>query len=241
MMRYIAICGAEKSENSFLLHSLLPLRLHCPGLELVTFDQPGTLLEEYRQNRRFDLVLLDVGKNGEGLSTAMKLHQIHPALSLILLADNEKWAIPGYHTRACAYIPRPFESASLQREVYQALTHCETPDFYFSFFSEEGTVQIKHSEIFYFESDVRRITLVTKSGSYKFSGQISQIAQQLSPFGFIRTHKSYVVNLQHISNLFGEVITLSDGRQIPCSRMHRQEVAHRIIQRQPPAQLWNKC
>ncbi len=238
MIRYIALCGSGKEENAQLLRHLAPLRPGFPGLEFVSFDSPKILLEQYRQGRRFDLILLDTGADGSGLSAAIQLHLLHPAMSLILLADDERWAIPGYRTRACGYLTRPFQPLLLQNEVYLALTHCETPDFYFSFTSEEGTVQIKHSEIYYFESDVRRITLVGREASYQFSGQISQIAQQLSPFGFARTHKSYVVNLLHVENLFRDVLTLSDGRQVPCSRMHHQEVASRIIQRQPSSALW---
>lgn len=179
-----------------------------------------------------------MGDDGAGLSAAIQLHRLHPAMSLILLAGSDRWAIPGYRTRACGYLVRPFSGALLQEEVWQALTHCETPDFYYSFTSEEGTVQIKHSEIYYFESDVRRITLVGESASYQFSGQISQIAQQMEPFGFARTHKSYVVNLLHVENLFREVLTLANGSQVPCSRMHHQEVARRIRDRQPSTELW---
>ena len=237
MIRYIALCGRDRQENSQLLHSLAPLNRRV-GLEFVFFDSGRTLLDEYNRGRRFDLILLDVGEDGSGLSAAIQLHRLHPAMSLILLASSEQWAIPGYRTRACGYLVRPFSGVALQEEVWLALTHCETPDFYYSFSSEEGTVQIKHSEIYYFESDVRRITLVGESASYQFSGQISQIAQQMEPFGFARTHKSYVVNLLHVENLFRDVLTLANGCQIPCSRMHHQEVARRIRDRQPSSELW---
>lgn len=237
MIRYIALCGHNRQENLQLLAGLDPLKKHM-GLEFVCFASPRTLLAEYARGRRFDLILLDVGSDGDGLSTAIQLHRVHPAMSLLLLADSERWAIPGYHTRACGYLVRPFPEELLCREVWLALTHCETPDFYYSFSSQEGTVQIKHSEIYYFESDVRRITLVGENARYQFSGQISQIARQLEPFGFARTHKSYVVNLLHVENLFRDVLTLANGSRVPCSRLHHQEVTRRIRERQPPAELW---
>lgn len=237
MIRYIALCGRDRQENSHLLRGLAPLKKR-GGLEFVCFESRRTLLEEYARGRRFDLILLDVGEDGAGLADVTQLHRVHPAMSLILLAGSGEWAIPGYRTRACGYLVRPFSGALLQEEVWQALTHCETPDFYYSFSSEEGTVQIKHSEIYYFESNVRRITLVGESASYQFNGQISQIARQMEPFGFARTHKSYVVNLLHVENLFRDVLTLTNGSQVPCSRLQHQEVARRIRGRQPPSELW---
>ena len=167
MIRYIALCGRDRQENSHLLRGLAPLKKR-GGLEFVCFESRRTLLEEYARGRRFDQILLDVGEDGAGLADATQLHRVHPAMSLILLAGSGEWAIPGYRTRACG------------------------------FSSEEGTVQIKHSEIYYFESNVRRITLAGESASYQFNGQISQIARQMEPFGFARTHKSYVVNLLHV-------------------------------------------
>ena len=237
MIRYIALCGRGRQENLQLLQGLAPLKKH-GGLEFVCFESGRTLLEEYARGRRFDLILLNVGEDGTGLNEAIQLHRVHPAMSLLLLADDERWAIPGYRTRACGYLVRPFSEPLLREEVWLALTHCETPDFYYSFSSEEGTVQIKHSEIYYFESDVRRITLVSEGASYQFSGRISQIAHQLEPFGFARTHKSYVVNLLHVENLFRDVLTLANGSQVPCSRMHHQEVTRRIRERQPSSELW---
>lgn len=237
MIRYIALCGRDRQENLQLLQGLAPLKKH-GGLEFVCFESGRTLLEEYARGRRFDLILLNVGEDGTGLNEAIQLHRVHPAMSLLLLADDERWAIPGYRTRACGYLVRPFSETLLREEVWLALTHCETPDFYYSFSSEEGTVQIKHSEIYYFESDVRRITLVGEGASYQFSGRISQIAHQLEPFGFARTHKSYVVNLLHVENLFRDVLTLANGSQVPCSRMHHQEVPRRIRERQPSSELW---
>ena len=237
MIRYIALCGRGRQENLQLLQGLAPLKKH-GGLEFVCFESGRTLLEEYARGRRFDLILLNVGEDGTGLNEAIQLHRVHPAMSLLLLADDERWAIPGYRTRACGYLVRPFSEPLLREEVWLALTHCETPDFYYSFSSEEGTVQIKHSEIYYFESDVRRITLVSEGASYQFSGRISQIAHQLEPFGFARTHKSYVVSLLHVENLFRDVLTLANGSQVPCSRMHHQEVTRRIRERQPSSELW---
>ena len=66
----------------------------------------------------------------------------------------------------------------------------------------------------------------------------ARLPSSWSPFGFARTHKSYVVNLLHVENLFRDVLTLVNGSQVPCSRMHHQEVTRRIRERQPSTELW---
>lgn len=46
MIRYIALCGRDRQENSNLLRGLAPLKKR-GGLEFVCFESRRTLLEEY--------------------------------------------------------------------------------------------------------------------------------------------------------------------------------------------------
>ena len=69
MIRYIALCGRDRQENSQMLRGLAPLKKR-GGLEFVCFESSRTLLDEYARGRRFDLILLDVGEDGPFPATA---------------------------------------------------------------------------------------------------------------------------------------------------------------------------
>ncbi|MCX6224249.1 MAG: LytTR family DNA-binding domain-containing protein, partial [Bacteroidia bacterium] len=54
----------------------------------------------------------------------------------------------------------------------------------------------------------------------------------LESCGFIRTHQSHLVNLNHIQTLVkrdGGYLKMSDGSSVPISRSRKEELSRRII------------
>ena len=50
------------------------------------------------------------------------------------------------------------------------------------------------------------------------------IDEKLSNAGFLRIQKSFLVNLAHVSEIFTELIVMSDGSKLPISRGKTREV-----------------
>lgn len=48
--------------------------------------------------------------------------------------------------------------------------------------------------------------------------------ESLSEQSFFRIHKSYVVNLKHIRNIFKDTVTLENGEELPLSRHRSKEL-----------------
>ena len=57
-------------------------------------------------------------------------------------------------------------------------------------------------------------------------GRMDRVQEQR----FIRIHKSYIVNFDHISEFCRQSIVLRDGTQLPVSRTYRAAVSERIHQ-----------
>lgn len=80
----------------------------------------------------------------------------------------------------------------------------------------------------------RDILFIEASGSYCcihlasgkeifLSMNLSRISEQLSPRQFARVHRSYVVNMEHVDSLDGNILYIARHR-IPISRRHMDEV-----------------
>jgi len=87
---------------------------------------------------------------------------------------------------------------------------------------------IDANQILYCKSDGSYTTVFMKDGEeHLVSKNIKHIEQILPSEMFIRTHKSYIVNLKEIKELIkhgnGEIV-LSNERIIPISRSHRKQV-----------------
>lgn len=91
-------------------------------------------------------------------------------------------------------------------------------------------VFVSTDEIDWVEADANYIRLhVTGRPPLLFRKPISKFAEQLDHERFIRIHRSYIVNVSRIRELqpcnSGEfIVSLRNGKELPCSRTYRQVV-----------------
>ena len=82
-------------------------------------------------------------------------------------------------------------------------------------------------EIDWIGADANYVRLhITGKQPVLFRKPISHLAEQLDKSGFIRIHRSYIVNVSRIRELqpcnSGEfIVSLRDGKELPCSRSYR--------------------
>jgi len=91
-------------------------------------------------------------------------------------------------------------------------------------------VFVSTDEIDWVEADANYIRLhLTGRQPLLFRKPISKFAEQLDRERFIRIHRSYIVNVNRIRELqpcnSGEfIVSLRDGKELPCSRTYRHVV-----------------
>ena len=61
------------------------------------------------------------------------------------------------------------------------------------------------------------------------NGTISSLEEQLRPDGFIRIHKSFLVNVSHIYNIFKDSVTMDNKEVLPMSKHKRREVNQEFL------------
>ena len=94
---------------------------------------------------------------------------------------------------------------------------------------KDGTqiTRIKTSEIYYIEATGNYLKLYTTKGVMLHRQTVKELVDMLTGLNFIRTHKSYVVNMEHISRIETHQLTI-DNQQVPLSPNYRTEVWSRL-------------
>lgn len=84
---------------------------------------------------------------------------------------------------------------------------------------KQKTQDIPYSKIIFFEARDKKLVLRLREQELTFSGTLSQLTEQLPP-EFIRCHKSFLVNREHIVSVdrSSDMIDLDDGSALPISR-----------------------
>ena len=66
---------------------------------------------------------------------------------------------------------------------------------------QDRTHVLTISEIVYLESNLRHVIFYTSDNSFRTVGKLDLYEQDLSPYGFLRCHQSFLVNMKFIKNI----------------------------------------
>ena len=88
-------------------------------------------------------------------------------------------------------------------------------------------------DILYIESEGNYLNFYTKNDTIKIRETMTNIEKELCGKGFIRCHKGYLINGEHIEKMKGAEIDLQcDGicRTVPVGRSYEKDVRKKIME-----------
>ena len=97
------------------------------------------------------------------------------------------------------------------------------------FESVEGKVTIRPSEILYIEAYDHKNTIHTRNQKYHIYESINSLETRLKDEGFIRVHRSYIVNTDHIRKINNYMMTLDCNVELPISKAKYKDIKRLIL------------
>ena len=229
-MYKVAICDDNPADLQLITDYLTEPEFHYP-LELFSFHDGVELAHAYQKEGQFDLIILDMMMDRlNGIETALKIRKVDQNVAILIVTATVEYAIEGYKINAARYIVKPVSKREFQKITRNIFAFIDKKrGAYYRFPSKSGTTVISMEDIFYFESDIRSIHISSRQGDYTFTGRISAVEEQTEGHGFLRVHKSFIVNLKHVHNIFKDSVTLDNGEVIPLSRHRHREVNQKFL------------
>lgn len=213
----IGICD----DNAFhrkMVHEWLRANRNRLGVtEIREFDSGENVLG-YLNTHSFEILFLDCRMGGmDGISTAREIRKINRVVVLIALTDYKDYALYGYDVDIHNYIMKSefqsrieavFESAARYARNHAAVMY--------RFRVGATSVKVRVPDIQYLENRLRKVRVyLSDSKVYDFYGKLNEAENELKEHGFIRPHKSYLVNLQYIYKFGPREIELTTETRIP--------------------------
>lgn len=189
-------------------------------LQVDTYSSAGELLHYYRVAGRYDLVLLDIAMSGmDGMTAARAIRGFDLGAKIIFITGQKEYLAEGYEVEAFRYLLKPIHPEqlfSVLDAVVDKLVKQNGETLLFA--TETGQVKIRLADISYFESRGHFLEVHYLQGKIKIRANLSTMEQNLKEQGFIRNHRSYLVNLRRIYRLTSRCCHLDDGKKVPVSR-----------------------
>lgn len=194
-------------------------------IELFVFDNGRDILLNSLKCS-FDIIFLDIDMPElTGLETANKIRKYNNNVILIFVSNMERFVFESIKCAPFRFVRKWMMEDELP-EVLEALAAKMSKDrMYFRFSCNGEQHEIRLADIVYFESFKHNIVLHSISGKqYNVQCTLDRLQSLYEPYGFIRTHKSYIVNYRYVYELNKTFLVLDNSEVIPLSRQRNAKV-----------------
>lgn len=201
----IAVVDDERPARSELIHQIREI---LPEAGIFEADS-GVAALELLGSQSFDILFLDINLNDmEGTTLAAAVKRMMPDARIIFATAYSDYAVKAFELGVENYILKPFEPERVKQVLERCVLNMEerkaapASTGRLAVNTNRKTVFLEISQIAYIETQGRSCILHTQSGDYAENLLLGDYEKKLSPYGFYRIHKSYLVNLNAVSELF---------------------------------------
>ena len=190
-------------------------------------DVPAGMLE------RYDMAFLDIdfsGKNYTGIDIARRLRSLRRDAVILFVTNFPEYAPEGYEVQAFRYLLKSAVPAKLESYLEQALEQLErtTKTVTLNLYGE--SVRVPVEEILYVEAQLHEALMYLREGKIlRFNTSIGTLEELLEPEGFLRIHKSYLVNMRYIQRLQCRQAELAGGAVLRVSEQNYGQLKKRYL------------
>lgn len=207
---------------------------HGCEFEYKAFQSPLELLAAIERGARFDILFLDVIMPGEnGIAASAEIRSYDNNVKIVFLTSSPEFAVQSYAVNAYYYQLKPIQTDGFFSLMDSVISECDK-DKASSFIirCKNGITRIESRRVEYCEVIHRTLFIHLTNGMiFESIGSMDELSDQLTPFGcFLRPHRSYLVNLDHIQNLSYRAITMACHIEIPIPRGKYGEIKDRYLE-----------
>jgi two-component system LytT family response regulator len=210
-----------------------------PRLEVVHACGDGNEALEALSAGDVDVALLDIRMPGiDGLTLARLQARAQQGPEIVFATAYGEHALEAFELGVCDYVTKPYEPERLRRAMLRAASQRRLKQHGASVRpidrllvrSRLGTQLIPFDQIEAVDADEKEVWLRVGTRRLRYQNTISAMELMLPCPPFVRVHRSFIVNLDHIgawndaSNGTGGLV-LTGGGEIPISRRYRRRLS----------------
>lgn len=232
-MLLIAVCDDEKYYRD-KLRTLLEVYLtgRCLEFTIDTFSSGEEFLSRSENAVKYQIIFMDISMNDlDGIKTAMQIRSFHSDTHLVFVTAYINYVLEGYKVNAVRYILKDMLEDSLSECMDAILEKMRLRRISFDFI--EGERALYTDNLLYVESQKHKLFfyyLESKPVIYRMYDKLDLVEQRLNEYGFLRIHKSYLVNMRHIQKINHYMAGLDTGMELPIPRLRYQQVKEAYVE-----------
>lgn len=224
----IAICDDNKQDCSDLCNMVEQYFFGKQKIELHSF-QSGEVLYQFMKNHNVHLVIMDIIlDNQSGIDIVKQLKYIAPDCKIIFVSINPEYFQDVYYVDHLQFLVKPIERKRLDFALGKAVALCEKE---YVCLKIQGAVQrILAESILYFEVSGHNTTIHLNDETEQVCYiSLKEIERRLNQTIFLRCHRSFIVNMKHVSRYERSSLQLDDKHMVSIGKKYEKDVRQKLM------------
>lgn len=204
-------------------------REHGHEVAISVFADGDGITQHYKAEH--DIILMDIEMPlVDGFSAAQMIRQQDMGVVIVFITNMAQHAVKGYAVDALDYIIKPIDYLPFSKYMDRAVERVQKRAARYMAIPIRGGMQkLEICGISYIESQDHSLIYHTGQGEFRSSGKMHETEERLKPYGFLRCHIGYLVNLAHVEGFRDGQIRMRGERLLPVSRSQKKAFFEALI------------
>lgn len=234
-MLQIAICddNLEELSNMVQLINLYRSSKHL-NCEYAVFPNGFDLVSALEKGKLFDIYCLDIIMPGfSGIDVAKEIRIFDKTSPILFFTSSPEFALDSYSVKAINYVLKPITKEKLFFTFDEVLEQIKVEKDEASIIvkSNEGIQKILITNLVFAEVIGRNVLYHLLSGKViECTESFSSVCDTLLKYKrFIKTHRSYIVNMQYVDTIDNHKVTLQTLSSVPVAQGKAREIKEQYL------------
>lgn len=178
--------------------------------EIITFTSGEELLS---YTDRIDILFLDIEMPGmNGIYVGNILKRRNENIIIFVVTSYSEYLDEAMRFHVFRYLSKPLEKQRLFRNMKDALALCHSLSKNIALETKDKILTLPVNDIVFIEANGRKIIVHTITHDYESIRNMQYWLEALPQNCFIQSHRSFIVNLKHVSDFNHDLIHLGNGQ-----------------------------
>ncbi len=172
----------------------------------------------------YDIAFLDIEmKKLNGIEVSERLKKTNPYIIIFIITSYYKYLDDAMDLNVFRYIKKPLDVRRLKSGISKALDSIDSNVISVFVKNTNTLTNVLINDIIFIEIFGTTTRIVTTKGEYVSDKKISYWKEKLIASFFYQVHKSFIINMKHITDYKRDTVTLSGEYNIPVSYRKQAE------------------
>lgn len=165
-----------------------------------TTDAASKLIDFVSQNE-VNVLFLDINLNSQanGIDVAKQIRQNNKSIYIIFLTGHFEYIVSAFECKTFDFIQKPFSLSKLESTILRLFDDIFANNQKFIKLNNKKKL-VNQNLINYIQKDGMKTIYSLSSSTIESYGSFNKLSESL-PYNFVRCHKSFIVNVNNISNV----------------------------------------